>query len=1430
MSWLQGLGNNCPTWFRTKATPSAPTISRHRMTLHLGFCKWLQSVNDSLAQSGFCRWATVDTSPQGGIDWVLMGSASVGNDDLRVAFELSVGLCHAARDREKEREAMSALAPQLQLQQGVPTGVGSGRASLQHKVHALAHAERLRQVSWQRVAQAFNSTITFTGDLGVECKIVGFRMCLKALMGDWIEKAPGGACEEEFEFHADALEQPATDDEFEFEEDGAQEKASKHGDAQGLLVDCTGSIFIAGILHIVQNCTADLSKVLAYWPNFLPGLTHICRLLSRPWSRSRLLHTCFGKPPQSAYKRSFSSFNQSVYQGRWSSVVAAIHALLPLQEPLRQAWSLSDFTFGQESGAKQRDDGEHCLRLEIADAAIRDDIWWAYAQMLAHVADALAGLAGWSEGCPCHDHGAEASTTHHHRHQELFERTGHRSCPMATRRAPECAAGDMVSQVQGLFSTLSGHVLMSPGMRRLKDEEKSMILTDFAAARKHVYLTVALKLSFWRHLPWVLFGIAHHQEHKARASARRALALFHAAGDSSPQHVVAAALCAPGTVGHEQLTLFASGERGMSDLPALQMWAARFRFATVSERWIESRHALVKKGLRKAPRFSPAFVAFDGVKQQLREMLQHRPREIMGEFAARCLECQSLANALESMGMANHPSVVRISREIPPGKRMNLQRNYRREVTQIMYHIDSDTLFQDLPRELASNYLTKLPTPSSMGRVSGLIPNELVRGTLHATQPPLQGGVAVGGASSSSPDLIGRSGNQTETCGGTLHDALCRLHALRRLREVALEAIEEGRSLSSLVFSIRFSLSRAEGWGASCIDGSLVGLALPQSGNTQFDEHDTDSEFDFGGGHRCATTCDDSQDALVSSLSADRQGGLLLFTLQHLAPSRVAVASEAPKVQDRDAVVISKLDYGGFSKEKRTCQVFLEREGGDAVRQLHILTPSMLSVEDASVLWVWSASDVLDYSLGLDIPLHLRAAAKQVVQGLVRVEPDATRVVEGYVLSSDSDGSKRDACKFLEKHGLVNHLGEGASAESWHLTDRGVHQLRVTREVRDPKPVLQPRPDVSIKELSTIELHRLLVLDGWECRVKDKDRARRSLAPGQPGQMEDYVVGGLKVWWFRSSDTQFQPSYFVALLLAHVHGQPVKHLKTAAYYEALIDGRQPRASRRRGIEFDFEASTHPDAQPKVKRRRLARPAARRRQIAREVVPPDVVIAGVGSEPEGMGAECDGSSSGASGSSEENGSSVSENNQQAELASGVAQSAHAGARDQSSSSSASSSSSSSSNSTSSGHSSRPSPAAAAASRDDVIEEVRPHSSGTLRDTTSFWFGFKFTQVFDRATGDHNGFEVTCYMDHHKNRGRSGNLRCRKTMRFARNGGEALVERKLKLWCLCADEFDNGATHVAWRAPADIPSLRALEGQAERGRQAIGQAGAGRRPAG
>jgi hypothetical protein len=381
------------------------------------------------------------------------------------------------------------------------------------------------------------------------------------LQGDEPEPFDFQANEDEaepFDFEADDCVLGEGDDLFDFQDDGIDaplgpgvcvpDEGDDGSQYEALQVSCERSIFIPGVLHVVHNCTKDLSSALSSWDDFVDNLSQVCRLLSRRWTSSRLLSTCFDEMPARAFCEDVGSFHHFVYKGRWGSVLAAVKDLLPLQRALQFAWSLEKFNFGGGAAAHQEQrEGEHSLRVETADYAINSNFFWAYVDMIKRIGDALLYLAAWSEGCPCHtDDETLRAPTREQRVRRFKTRFGSATCPMLTRRAPECAAGSLEVIIRRMFEEAQNNILLSHAVAKLSPPERAEVLRDFAEAKRHVFFTMTLKLSFWRQLPWVLFGIGHQNSETARACGHRALQLFYNSADDEVHHWVTLLLCGPG--------------------------------------------------------------------------------------------------------------------------------------------------------------------------------------------------------------------------------------------------------------------------------------------------------------------------------------------------------------------------------------------------------------------------------------------------------------------------------------------------------------------------------------------------------------------------------------------------------------------------------------------------------------------------------------------------------------------------------------------------------------------------------------------------------------------------------------------------------------------------------------------------------------------
>ena len=138
---------------------------RHRLTLTLAWFLYMQEIQAS--KQNICTYFMIDSSPQGGADLVQHICMMLSDSQVMDAFRMSRAL-HSDPTGQASENTMQELATILKWEQGPAVGVGSGKAGLFYKLHALLHARRLVSSSWEATAQSFHSSISFTGDLGVE--------------------------------------------------------------------------------------------------------------------------------------------------------------------------------------------------------------------------------------------------------------------------------------------------------------------------------------------------------------------------------------------------------------------------------------------------------------------------------------------------------------------------------------------------------------------------------------------------------------------------------------------------------------------------------------------------------------------------------------------------------------------------------------------------------------------------------------------------------------------------------------------------------------------------------------------------------------------------------------------------------------------------------------------------------------------------------------------------------------------------------------------------------------------------------------------------------------------------------------------------------------------------------------------------------------
>ena len=256
------------------------------------------------------------------------------------------------------------------------------------QVRAYVHSARLSAPTWKNAIRRCNTTFAFTGDLGTECRFNLYKCDMRRVFGQWIEdddnqleqggypecepcrqpRALADADEDEFDVEDEAEPAPAlpappvhapdpppADDDFELEDEGAA-PVENHIQSEMPLptneyeVNLRQSVYVAEMMHIIDNITEGLKTGMAWYGTFIMYLTHICRLLRRPWSNKRFRYTCFNTAALEPFSHMFEHFTAGVFDGRWKAVINAIAALIQLEHPLRAAWGANKYTVDGDPG------------------------------------------------------------------------------------------------------------------------------------------------------------------------------------------------------------------------------------------------------------------------------------------------------------------------------------------------------------------------------------------------------------------------------------------------------------------------------------------------------------------------------------------------------------------------------------------------------------------------------------------------------------------------------------------------------------------------------------------------------------------------------------------------------------------------------------------------------------------------------------------------------------------------------------------------------------------------------------------------------------------------------------------------------------------------------------------------------------------------
>jgi hypothetical protein len=285
---------------------------------------------------------------------------------------------------------------------------------------------------------------------------------------------------------------------------------------------------------------------------------------------------------------------------------------------------------------------------------------------------------------------------------------------------------------------------------------------------------------------------------------------------------------------------------------------------------------------------------------------------------------------------------------------------------------------------------------------------------------------------------------------------------------------------------------------------------------------------------------------------------VLFFKVVSVTVSQAHVVPNAPKVKGFDSIIISICDLKAFDLKNQVARVFIREEDDQADRML-VITPSTFSVDEWRSIVKSKPLNTLHHSFGVRVEERLEEVGSPILEKLLATDFVCTPTSKDHALQH----------KFLTLMETYNYVYRERAADTWRLTASGKSTIDQSYTIKATRKVMKTKANTTTSDCTTLELHYLLERDRWHGEHPPLNSKSKPLA---------YVIGNPKVWYLSRSAKTFSHNYFLALLLADVHKQPVEPFRSATHYQDIINGTPPseRRAREHKHGFDFNAQVHPD--------------------------------------------------------------------------------------------------------------------------------------------------------------------------------------------------------------------------------------------------------------
>ena len=639
--------------------PSPATLVRARFYCDVAWMCILAEKHKLLIENGGILFGLLDSSPQGGRNWLVSEYTCLNPgvfEQAAEAFEGLVALADLLRRNFDDTDAILCMRQGRQTLSNCfsrhilpPVGLGSHHTDTLHKAHSWMHQHRLENSSWATTQKLIERYWTIAVDGGPESHINEILVPARRLFPYWQDCGREGAC--------DALD-------------------DLRDSADDTTLDTTHIVMVPGTYHWINNIQKRLSAQMPLFELIRPLLESACYIMHHAYTRNHFKNSLRGH--RASWKEHFESGPKLFEGGReWGVLVTICAWFDERRRMITDAWP--GYIAGGDSASdsdvadlRDREKGTHLTR---ATEAFESDRFWGMVIVQAAFSTYLAHINNWMMACPCHPS------------QDICEKAGivheRSSCPMRGRRLPEVACHGLEKYIVSAGDIVSGEV--AAALAGCPDSVYVEIMEQFRIGLRFITAEVRLRVQAHYDLPVKAFAIGHPESARARAGMAAAMAKFdrgmHGADHQWCRHLFSNA-------GLRASVLAVIHGSEWAEHPELLRERRKAFFASSSEVAVERDHAVVHQYILGAHNHTEAYVSCMLRKHEFVDFVETSSQNL--DSYVGCLsKLRSWKSIASFLGLLGHAHI-----EDPD--HVSLQ-----EVREVVYRSDARTQYARLPHFLA---------------------------------------------------------------------------------------------------------------------------------------------------------------------------------------------------------------------------------------------------------------------------------------------------------------------------------------------------------------------------------------------------------------------------------------------------------------------------------------------------------------------------------------------------------------------------------------------------------------------------------------------------------------------------------------------------------------------------------------------------------